>query len=142
MTHHRDFAKGFVGLLGNNHTIGETFHITSDEWLTWNQIVELVAQATGTEAQIVHIPSDFIARFSSSWGDSLLGDKTHSMIFDNSKIKRLIPGFAATIPFAQGAREIMAWYDANAARQVVNTELDHLMDRIITAYESALPVGA
>lgn len=140
MTHHRDFAKGFVGLLGNNHAIGETFHITSDELLTWNQIVELVAQAAGIEAQIVHIPSDFIAHFNSNWGDSLLGDKTHSMIFDNSKIKRLVPGFAAAIPFAQGAREIMAWYDADPARQVVNTELDHLMDRIITAYESALPV--
>ncbi len=142
MTHHRDFAKGFVGLLGNNHAIGDTFHITSDELLTWNQIVELVAQAAGAEAQIIHIPSDFIARFSSSWGDSLLGDKTHSMIFDNSKIKRLVPDFAAAIPFAQGAREIMAWYDADPARQVVNTELDQLMDRIIAAYESALPKGA
>ncbi|HRQ39586.1 MAG TPA: SDR family oxidoreductase [Chloroflexota bacterium] len=141
MTHHRDFAKGFVGLLGNNHTIGETYHITSDEWLTWNQIVELVAQAAGVEAHIVHIPSDFIAHFSSSWGDSLLGDKTHSMIFDNSKIKRLVPDFTAAIPFAQGAREIMAWYDADPARQVVNTELDHLMDRIISAYESALPAS-
>lgn len=141
MTHHRDFAKGFVGLLGNNHTISETYHITSDELLTWNQIVELVAQAAGVEARIVHIPSDFIARFNSNWGDSLLGDKTHSMIFDNSKIKRLVPDFAAAIPFAQGAREIMAWYDADPARQVVNTELDQLMDRIITAYESALPAA-
>ncbi|MCL4266391.1 MAG: SDR family oxidoreductase [Anaerolineae bacterium] len=141
MTHHRDFAKGFVGLLGNNHAIGETFHITSDELLTWNQIVELVAQAAGVEAQLVHIPSDYIARFNSNWGDSLLGDKTHSMIFDNSKIKRLVPDFAAAIPFAQGVREIMAWYDADPSRQVVNTELDHLMDRLITAYESALPAS-
>ncbi|MBX3060878.1 MAG: NAD-dependent dehydratase, partial [Anaerolineae bacterium] len=98
-------------------------------------------QAAGAEADIVHIPSDFIARFNSSWGDSLLGDKTHSMIFDNSKIKRLVPDFVAAIPFAQGAREIMAWYDADPARQVVNTELDQLMDRIITAYESALPAA-
>lgn len=137
MTHHRDFARGFVGLLGNNHAIGDTFHITSDEWLTWNQIIEIVAQAAGAEARLIHIPSGLIAHYDPDWGASLLGDKSHSMIFDNSKIKRLVPGFAATIPFARGAEEIMAWYDADPARQVVNRDLDQLMDKIITAYESA-----
>lgn len=138
MTHHRDFAKGFVGLLGNNHAIGDTFH-TSDEWLTWDQIARIMARAAGTEANIIHIPSDFIAHFDPDWGASLLGDKTHSMIFDNSKIKRLVPDFAATIPFGRGAEEIMAWYDADPARQVVNEQLDVLMDKIIAAYESAWP---
>jgi nucleoside-diphosphate-sugar epimerase len=136
LTHHRDFAKGLVGLLGNNRAIGETFHITSDEWLTWDQIVHLMAHAAGTTANIVHIPSDMIAKFDPNWGAGLLGDKTHSMIFDNSKIKRIVPDFAATIPFAQGAAEIMAYYDGNPARQVVDPELDALMDRIIAAYES------
>jgi nucleoside-diphosphate-sugar epimerase len=136
MTHHRDFAKGFVGLLGNSHAIGDTYHITSDELLTWNQIFNEVARAAGTTAQIVHIPSDFIAHFDKRWGDSLLGDKTHSVIFDNSKIKRLVPDFAATIPFARGADEIMAWYDAEPARQVVNDELNQQMDAIIAAYET------
>lgn len=139
MTHHRDFAKGFVALLGNPHTIGDTFHITSDEWLTWNQITEIVARAAGAEAHIVHIPSDFIAHFHADLGDSLLGDKTHSMIFDNSKIKRLAPDFVATIPFVRGAAEIMAWYDADPARQVVDAEVDALTDKIIAAYEAAWP---
>lgn len=136
LTHHRDFAKGLVGLLGNNRAIGETFHITSDEWLTWDQIVHLMAHAAGTTANIVHIPSDMIAKFEPNWGAGLLGDKAHSMIFDNSKIKRIVPDFAATIPFAQGAAEIMAYYDGDSARQVVDPELDALMDRIIAAYES------
>jgi len=139
MTHHRDFAKGFVGLLGNPHAIGEVFHITSDELLTWNQIAEILARAANGEARIVHVPSDLIAAFDPEWGAGLLGDKTHSMIFDNTKIKRIVPDFAATIPFAQGAEEILAWYDADPARRVVDVQLDRLVDRIIAAQESARP---
>lgn len=139
LTHHRDFAKGFVGLLGNNHAIGDAFHITSDEILTWNQIYELIAQAAGAEAQIVHIPSDLIAAFDANWGAGLLGDKAHSTVFDNSKIKRIVPDYVAAIPFARGAEEIMAWYDADPARQVVDPALDALMDRMIAAYESIQP---
>lgn len=137
LTHHQDFAKGFVGLLGNSHAIGEAFHITSDQLLTWNQIFEIVARAAGTEARIVHIPSDIIARFNPDWGAGLLGDKAHSMIFDNSKIKRIVPDYAATIPFSRGVEEIIAWYDADPARQVVDSALDRQMDEIIAAYESA-----
>lgn len=139
LTHHRDFAKGFVGLLGNNHAIGEVFHITSDEILTWNQIFESVAQAAGTEANVVHIPSDLIAAYDPEWGESLLGDKANSMIFDNSKIKSVVPNFTATIPFARGVEEIIAWYDADPSRQVVDRELNQMMDRIIAAYESSYP---
>ena len=139
LTHHRDFAKGFVGLLGNNHALGEVFHITSDEVLTWNQITNLVARAAGAEAQIVHVPSEFINGFDLAWGASLLGDKTHSVIFDNTKIKRVVPDYVAAIPFARGAEEMMAWYDADPARQVVDEEVDRLIDRIIAAYESAWP---
>lgn len=137
LTHHRDFARGFVGLLGLPQAVGEAVHITSDEWLTWNQITTIVAQAAGVEAQIVHIPSEFIAHFDAEWGASLLGDKAHSMIFDNSKIKRLVPDFVATIPFAQGAAEMIAWYDADPARQKIDKALDRQMDAILTAYESA-----
>lgn len=137
MTHHYDFAKGFVGLLGNGRAIGDTFQITSDEWLTWNQIFGIVADAAKTRASIVHVPSDFINRFDQDWGASLLGDKTHSMIFDNSKIKRLVPDYNAVIPFEQGAREIMAWYDADPARQTVNEKVDQTIDTILHAYEKA-----
>ncbi|MCB0169156.1 MAG: SDR family oxidoreductase [Anaerolineae bacterium] len=140
LTHHRDFAKGFVGLLGNSHAIGEAFHITSDELLTWNQIFEIVAQAAGVEAQMVHIPSAFIAAFDPEWGVNLLGDKSHSVIFDNTKIKRIVPDFTATIPYVQGAREVMAWHDADPGRQVVDDAFDQLQDRIIAAYEAGLPI--
>ena len=136
LTHHRDFAKGFVGLLGNPHTLGEAFHITSDELLTWNQIFETVARAAGTSADIVHVPSERIAAYDKEWGAGLLGDKAHSMIFDNTKIKRLVPDYVATIPFAQGAQEMMTWYDADPARQIVDEELDQLMDEIVAAQET------
>lgn len=139
LTHHRDFARGFVGLLGHNQAIGQAFHITSDEILSWNQIFEIVARAAGAEANIVHVPSDLIAAYDREWGDSLLGDKAHSMVFDNTKIKRVVPGFAATIPFVRGVEEIMAWYDAEPSRQVVDTKLDQTMDTIIAAYESSFP---
>jgi nucleoside-diphosphate-sugar epimerase len=139
LTHHRDFAIGLVGLLGNPHAVGETFHITSDEWLSWNQIYEIVAHAAGVEPRLVHAPSDLIAAFDPQWGASLLGDKTHSMIFDNSKIRRLVPEFRAQIPFWKGAQEIIAWYDADPARQVTDPYFDALQDQIITAVEGAVP---
>jgi len=135
LTHHRDFAKGFVGLLGNSHAVGEAFHITSDEVLTWNQIFEIVAQVAGVKANVIHIPSEIIARYDTEWGDSLLGDKTHSMIFDNSKIKRIVPNFAATIPFAWGAEEIINWYNANPDQQIINVALNNIIDKIIRDFE-------
>jgi nucleoside-diphosphate-sugar epimerase len=139
LTHHDDFAKAFVGLLGNPHAIGDVFHITSDEVLTWDQIFTIVAHAAGAEPRLVHVPSEGIARFDAEWGAGLLGDKAHSVIFDNSKVKRLVPGFTATIPFAQGAREMIDWYDADPARQVVDEETNRLIDRIIAAYDAISP---
>ena len=139
LTHHADFAKGFVGLLGNSRAIGEAVHITSDEWLTWNRIFEITARAFGTEAKIVHVPSDLIAAFNPDWGASLLGDKSHSMIFDNSKIKRLVPDFVCEIPYARGAAEIAAWYDADASRRRVDDEFDRGCDRILAAYTKVWP---
>ncbi len=139
LTHHRDFARGFIGLLGQDRAIGDVFHITADEWLSWNQIAAILARAAGATPRIVHIPSDFIAAFDPDWGASLLGDKAHSMIFDNGKIRRLVPDFAATIPFARGAEEIIAWYDADPARRRVDETLNATMDRIISAYKAAWP---
>lgn len=139
LTHHRDFARAFVPLLGHDGAIGETFHITSDEALTWDRIHELMAGAAGTEARIVHVPSDVIAAYDADWGASLLGDKTHSMVFDNTKVKRLVPEFRAEIPFWRGVREIMAYYDGDPARRVVDPALDALMDRIIAAQSSVFP---
>lgn len=139
LTHHTDFAKGFVGLLGHPGAIGDAIHITSDEWLSWNQIYEIVAAAAGATADLIHIPSDTIARFDSRWGASLLGDKAHSSIFDNSKIKQLVPGYRATVPFTRGAAEIMAWYDSDPARQKIDEEANRLMDTIIEQWQKVFP---
>ena len=139
MTHHRDFAKGLVGLLGNDRAVGESFHITSDEVLTWNQIYVLLGRAAGVEARLVHVPSDLIAAYDREWGDSLLGDKTHSMIFDNTKIRRLVPDFVASIPFAEGAREVVAWFGADPANRAVDERVNQTIDRILAAYDRAWP---
>lgn len=135
LTYHRDFAKGFVGLLGNSHAVGEVFQITSDEFLTWNQIYELSARAAGTTANIVHIPSEVLAKYDAEWGAELFGDKAHSMIFDNTKIKRTVPDFNCSTPFSRGIEEVLAWYDADVSRQIVDEKLDQLMDKIIADWE-------
>ncbi|MEM5775057.1 MAG: SDR family oxidoreductase [Anaerolineaceae bacterium] len=139
LTHHVDFAKGLVGLMGNPRADGEVFHITSDEWLTWNQIVQYLADAAGVTPHIVHVPSDLIAAYNPRAGASLLGDKAHSVIFDNAKIRQVVPDFNPVIPFSQGAREIIAWYRADPARQVINTEFDKICDRILNNYQKAWP---
>lgn len=140
LTHHKDFAHAFLGLLGNPHAIGESFHITGDEWLSWNQIYRLVGAAAGVpNPKLVHIPSDLIAEYDPNWGAGLIGDKAHSMIFDNTKVKRLVPDYVARIPFAQGASEIIEWYDADPSRQVADETLDALMDKIIENYQRANP---
>ena len=134
LTHHVDFAKGFVGLLGHPRTIGDAFHITSDDVLTWNQIAEALAAAAGVEARIVHVPSDAIAAADPDWGAGLLGDKAHSMVFDNSKLRGVVPDYLATIPFERGAREIVAWHDEDPARQRVDAKLDAVMDGLVETY--------
>ncbi len=133
LTHHTDFAKAFVGLLGRPQAIGDSFHITSDEVLTWNQIYELVAAAAGVEPRLVHIASRTIAAHIPALGPGLLGDKSHSMIFDNRKVKALVPEYVATVPFATGAREIIAWQDAEPGRGAVDDELNTAFDRLIAA---------
>jgi len=132
VTHSDDFAKGFVGLLGNEQAIGNAFHITSDEVLTWNQIYEIIADAAGARPMLVHIPTDFIERVAPETGRGLRGDKAWSVIFDNSKIKAFVPGFQATIPFREGIRRTLAWFEAEESRRRidadVNAEMDHILD--------------
>ncbi|WBB68245.1 SDR family oxidoreductase [Micromonospora sp. WMMD812] len=134
LTHHTDFARGFVPLLGDPRTLGDVFHITSDEALTWNQVAETLAAAAGVEARIVHVPSDAIAAADPQWGAGLLGDKAHSMVFDNSKLRGVVPDFVATIPFAQGAREIVAWHDEDPSRQQTDARLDAVMDHLVERF--------
>lgn len=136
ITHAEDFAKGFAGLIGNANAVGESFHITSDENLTWNQIYQYVAQAAGTEADIVHIPSDFICRYESSKTGTLLGDKAYSVIFDNSKIKKFVPGYKASIPFSEGIKMTLAWFDADPVRKVVNQQTNEMIDKLIRKFKN------
>ena len=135
LTHHRDFARDFVPLLGHPRTLGEAFHITSDDVLTWDQIAQALAGAAGVEPRIVHVPSDAIAAADPDWGASLLGDKAHSMVFDNSKIRSLGRPAFTTTPFEQGAREIVAWHDAEAARRIVDPRLDALIAHLAERFD-------
>jgi nucleoside-diphosphate-sugar epimerase len=137
VTHARDFAKAFVGLLGRPQAVGESYTITSDEYLPWNQIYGLFARAAGvSEPELVHVASETIAAhgagYSPHLGPSLLGDRAHSVVFDNAKIKSLVPGYAATIPFADGTREIVNWYDSHPELQVVDQAFMDLSDRLIS----------
>ena len=138
VTHAEDLAVGFVGLLGHPNTIGHAFHITSDELLTWNQIYQTIAAAAGVEAKMVHIPSDFIARVNPAIGAGLLGDKVSSVIFDNTKIKTFVPEYKAIIPFHQGIRKTLAWYDEDERRKVVDPKVNEEMDAILAAYQNNL----
>jgi nucleoside-diphosphate-sugar epimerase len=137
LTHHEDFAKAFVPLLGHPRAVGDVFQITGDDVLTWNQIAEHLAAALGVTAKIVHVPSDAIAAADPEWGAGLLGDKAHSMVFDNSKVRALVPDYVATIPFHQGAREIVAWHDEDPSRQVVDEHLDKIMDDLVARFRLA-----
>lgn len=134
LTHHEDFATGLVPLLGNPRTVGDAFHITSDDAPTWDQITHALAAAAGVEAKIVHVPSDAIAAADPGWGAGLLGDKAHSMVFDNSKLRSVVPDFRATIPFERGAREIVEWHDADPARKVVDGRMDGIMDVLVERF--------
>jgi nucleoside-diphosphate-sugar epimerase len=131
LTHHRDFARGFVPLLGHQRTIGDAFHITSDDVLTWNQIAETLAAAAGARPDLVHVPSDTIAAADPAWGASLLGDQAHSLVFDNAKLRSVVPDFCAVIGFEAGAREIVAWHEEDLSRQQVDPRVDALVDRLI-----------
>jgi nucleoside-diphosphate-sugar epimerase len=131
LTHHEDFARGLVPLLGHPQAVGRAVHITSDEAPTWDAITRMLADALGVEPRIVHVPSDAIAAVDEGWGASLLGDKAHSMVFDNTLVKSLVPGFRATIPFAHGAREIVEWYDADPSRRQVDPVLDRVVDELV-----------
>ena len=138
LTHSTDFARGFVGLFGRADAIGEPFHITGGEAPTWNRIYTELAHAAGVaEPDLVHVPSDAIAALDAEWGAALLGDKTHSAVFDNTKIGRIVPGFdtgGTTVPFARGAREIIEWYDAHPEAQTTDAHYDEFADLLVERY--------
>ncbi len=134
LTHARDFAVGLVGLLGNPVAVGDTFQITSNFVYPWDAIFRMLADAAGAEPKLVHVASESIAAALPELGPGLLGDKAHSVIFDNSKLRSVVPDFNPTTTFAQGAREIVDWYDAEESRRVVDDELNAKLDALIARH--------
>lgn len=134
VTHSDDFAKGLVGLLGLTQAIGHAFHITSDEVLNWNMIYKILADSLNCEINAVHIASDFICKVEPFFTEKLLADKAESVIFDNSKIKRFVPEFNATIPFATGIKRTLNWFDENPKMKVVSGETNRRIENILKAY--------
>lgn len=138
MTHNSDFAKGFVGLIGNIHAIGQAFHITSDESMTWNQIYSIIAEALGVELKPYYVPSDFLHAVSDyDFRGGLIGDKANSVIFDNSKLKRAVPDFVATVRCDTGIRATVEHILAHPELQQEDPEFDAWCDRVIAAMEAA-----
>lgn len=138
ITHAEDFARGFVGVLGNYKTIGHAFHITSDEALTWDQIHYFLAEAVGAEPNIIHIPSDFICKCEPSLTGSLLGDKSWTAIFDNSKIKQFNSEFICKITFREGIKRTINWFEEKPERKIIRKETNDMIDRIIKLYENII----
>ncbi len=138
VTHNTDFAKGLVGLLGHQQAPGQAFHITSDEVFTWDQLFRIVGSAVGVEPQLVHIPSDFIAACVPEKKGTLLGDKSVSVVFDNSKIKRFVPGYSATTTFAEGIGQSLAWFNVDPSRKQIDHAVNATLDKLISAYEKGM----
>jgi nucleoside-diphosphate-sugar epimerase len=139
LTWNADFAKGLVGLLGKANAAGEAFHITSDEVLSWNQIFLEVYQALGAEPNVVHIPSDLIVAHDPDQFGTLFGDKIHSAVFDNRKIKQFVPDFSCEVNWAEGLRRSLAWFDAHPEFQSIDSKMNNGWDQIISAFDRALP---
>jgi nucleoside-diphosphate-sugar epimerase len=131
ITHNTDFAVAFDGLLGRPEAVGDSFHITGDHAPTWNQIYTWLGEAAGVEAKLAHVASDTIAAIAPDLGPGLIGDKAHSMVFDNSKVKALVPEFTTTVPFSRGAEEIVEWYDAHPEQQRFDPDLDAAFERML-----------
>jgi nucleoside-diphosphate-sugar epimerase len=139
MTHNSDFAKGFIGLMGNIHAIGESVHITSDETVTWNQIYQVIAEALGVKLNAVHVSSQFLDACSKEdYRGGLLGDKANSVVFDNSKLKRLVPEFVATTRFDQGVRQTVEYILAHPEHQTEDKEFDIWCDKVIRSLNAAV----
>lgn len=137
MTDSRDFAEGFIGLLGNPHAIGEAFQITSDETLTWNQIYRTIADCLGVELKPYYVASEFLAAVSDyDFTGSLIGDKANSVIFDNSKLKRAVPDFSPKIRFDEGIKNTLDYVLLHKECQVEDEEFDKWCDKVIAALEN------
>ncbi len=139
LTWNGDFARGLLGLLGNANAIGEAYQITSDEVLTWDQIYLEAFDTLGAAPRILHAPSELIAAYWPHAGGSLIGDKMHSVVFDNRKVKQAVPDFVCEVNWATGLRRALAWHEAHPEFQTIDHALNQLMDQIVLALEKAAP---
>ena len=141
LTFNSDFATGFIGLMGNRHAIGEAFQITGDEILTWNQIYQTIADALGVELKPYYVSSEFLSQVGEKFGydfrGGLIGDKSVSVVFDNSKLKRLVPQMTTTVPFHKGVRIALDYVLSHAVQYEEDPEFDSFCDRVIDALEKA-----
>ena len=139
ITHNTDFAKAYCGLVGNIHAIGQAFHITSDESLTWDQIYGIIADTLGVPLKACHIPSDFLNAIGPyDFEGTLIGDKANTVVFDNSKIKRAVPDFTAAVRADQGIRSTIENILAHPELQTEDEEFDKWCDKVISVYKSAI----
>lgn len=139
LTHNSDFAKGFVGLMGNIHALGEAVQITSDESVTWNQIYQVIADALGVKLNAYYVPSDFLAKCSNyDFEGSLQGDKSNTVVFDNSKLKRLVPDFVATVRVDQGIKNTVEYVLSHEECQIPDPAFDDFCDRVVSAMDAAI----
>jgi nucleoside-diphosphate-sugar epimerase len=139
MTHNSDFARAFTGLLHNMHAVGEAVQITSDETLDWNQIYRSIADALNVQLKAVHVPSDFLAQNGPyDFTGGLSGDKANSVVFDNTKLKRLVPGFCATVRFDQGIKQTIAYVLSHKECQTEDAEFDSWCDKVIAVFSRGI----
>jgi nucleoside-diphosphate-sugar epimerase len=138
LTHAEDFAVGLVGLLGNPRAIGETFHITGDDVYTWDQIYTLIGEALGVEAKLVHVASELFPVVAPDWfwSDLLVGDLAHSAVFDNSKIRRFVPGFAPKLTFHRAVHRMMEWREEHPVQTKSDDTTDAVLSRVVEAYHA------
>ncbi|MEO8906450.1 MAG: NAD-dependent epimerase/dehydratase family protein [Microbacteriaceae bacterium] len=144
LTHAEDFAQGLVGLLGNSRAIGETFNITGDDVFTWDQIYTIVANGLGVSPNLVHVPSEFFPLVAPEWfwSGEMVGDIGHSAVFDNSKIRRFVPGFAPKLTFERAVNRMVQWQSSHPDSAAGDGGTEAVLDRIVEAYDSARAVFA
>ena len=138
LTHISDFAKAFTGIMGNNAAIGEAIHITSEEAIPWNKIYDCIGEALDIEVKKIHISTDFLVKCQADFEGGLIGDKANSVVFDNSKIKRLVPDYVATVRFDQGVKHSIKYILSHPELQIADVEFDLFCDKIIKAQEQAI----
>lgn len=138
VTHNSDFAKAFVGIMGNQAAIGEAIHITSDEAITWDKIYDSIGAALNVKVKKFHVATDFLVKCQADIEGGLVGDKANTVVFDNSKIKRLVPGYVATTRFDQGVRQSIEYILSHTELQIEDDEFDIFCDNIIKAQLKAI----